>query len=107
MRCISFCCISLTKLEMVIFPSTTQREERIIHQSVARGYWTPHHSLFPLQPFVLVYKDFIGQKHMEDFCEESTCAQLLAYVCVLCFQMFPYDKKEILKGRIDGINCFH
>lgn len=44
----SFSCISLTKLELVISPGTTQRgKRRIIHQRVSRGSWTPRHALSP------------------------------------------------------------
>lgn len=60
MGLICYCCFSLTKLEIVISPSITQKEERrIIHQRIA----LPLPFLIPILFFfyVLVYKDFINQ----------------------------------------------
>ena len=88
---------------MVIFPSTMTEGRKENYSSESCQKILDSLSLpfpTPILFFTLVCKNFIDQDHKEDFWEESTCAQLPAYVCVLCFQLFPYDQREILKVYI-------
>lgn len=100
MRHISFHSISLTKLKLVISPSTIQRGERIIHQRVTRRIWTPYHSLSPLLPFLCASLQRLHRPEtQEDFWEELHMLSGLLMFVLCAFRCFPMTLSSSEKGN--------
>lgn len=87
MGLICYCCFSLTKLEIVISPSITQKEERrIIHQRIA----LPLPFLIPILFFFLCasLQRLHKPKHKEDFWKDLHMLSFLHMFALCAFRCF-------------------